>query len=89
MLITVSGLAEDTSMTVMSVSVSNSVLSVCVFVVRISGLRVAAHEGLVQPGTDPCVFVFHEQVMISSTVLVFYEFSCACSARFTLFLFAL
>lgn len=29
MLITVSDLAEDTSMTVMSVSVSNSVLSVC------------------------------------------------------------
>lgn len=46
MLITVSGLAEDTSVTVMSVSVSNSVLSVCVCVCR--GLRVAAHEGLVQ-----------------------------------------
>lgn len=57
MLITVSGLAEDTSVTVMSVS--NSVLSVCVCVCR--GLRVAAHEGLVQPGTDPCVFVFHDQ----------------------------
>lgn len=28
-------------------------------------------------------------IMISPTVLVFYEFSCACSARFTLFLFAL
>lgn len=59
MLITVSGLAEDTSVTVMSVSVSNSVLSVCVCVCR--GLRVAAHEGLVQPGTDPCMFVFHDQ----------------------------
>lgn len=46
-------------MTVMSVPVSNSVLSVCVCVCR--GLRVAAHEGLVQPGTDPCVFVFHDQ----------------------------